>query len=458
MNQHQHYFIYKFFIIKMTILLFFLSFLSCNKKGTTIAIPMLTNNSAVSPDAKTYISDNTITPPVFDYSNETTLPVDFGISVSAAMDAPNLSYVDRYKPIGILFSTMMDRSSVQNHFELKDASNQTIDGTFYWSGSKLYFKPYHPLDPKTTYTVRITQDAKNFDGITMGSDFVQSFTTEPAYLMTHTLKLGALTYNVSPTTASNGVIIDTNAYTGSVIVESTLTGADDVTRVRLFRLGLGEDKAYTVCDSNSPCNNNTVDTGKFTLDLTSLNPELQPIDGANIYYYYIETSYGRTYVRPFAFQRGKASNNPNELQTNGGWLALENNSTKGMYQIKRLFERFIKSDGSHTGDNFTIDGKTFNDYLNNPKAWGPINNSTLGCSIPPDYKKMFRLLLSEYKFHYSHWLNYPNNINYVLNFGPYCNLDVNTNLGNGKTDIYIKYLTIPNLVNNGVNVNIEMNP
>jgi hypothetical protein len=42
------------------------------------------------------------------------------------MDAPNLSYVDRYKPIGILFSTMMDRSSVENHFELKDASNQTI--------------------------------------------------------------------------------------------------------------------------------------------------------------------------------------------------------------------------------------------------------------------------------------------------------------------------------------------
>ncbi|MCX7809547.1 MAG: Ig-like domain-containing protein [Leptospiraceae bacterium] len=443
MNQHQHYFIYKFFIIKMTILLFFfLSFLSCNKKGTTIAIPMLTNNSAVSPVAKTYISDNTITPPVFDYSNETTLPVDFGISVSAAMDAPNLSYVDRYKPIGILFSTMMDRSSVQNHFELKDASNQTIDGTFYWSGSKLYFKPYHPLDPKTTYTVRITQDAKNFDGINLENDFIQSFTTEPAFLMTHTLKLGSLTYDVSPSTANNGVIIDTNAYNGSVIVESTLTGADHVTRMRLFRLGLGEDKAYTVCDSNSPCNNNTVDTGKFTLYLTSLNPELQPIDGANIYYYYIETTSGRTYVRPFAFQRGKPSSDPNELQPNGGWLALENNSTKGMYQIKRLFERFIKSDGSHTGDNFTIDGKTFNDYLNNPKAWGPINNS--GCLVPEDSA-------------YSGWTT-TYGINYVTNFGPYCNMKVDTVLGNGKTDIYVSSLIIPPLVNNNTNINVEMLP
>jgi hypothetical protein len=435
----------------MTILLFFLSFLSCNKKGTTIAIPMLTNNSAVSPDAKTYISDNTITPPVFDYSSETTLPVDFGISVNAAIDAPNLSYVDRYKPIGILFSTMMDRSSVQNHFELKDASNQTIDGTFYWSGSKLYFKPYHPLDPKTTYTVKITQDAKNFDGITMGSDFVQSFTTEPAYLMTHTLKLGALTYNVSPTTASNGVIIDTNAYTGSVIVESTLTGADDITRVRLFRLGLGEDKAYTVCDSNSPCNNNTVDTGKFTLDLTSLIPELQPIDGANIYYYYIETSYGRSYVRPFAFQRGKASNNPNELQTNGGWLALENNSTKGMYQIKRLFERFIKSDGSHTGDNFTINGKKFYDFLNRPRSYddynyyGPINNAGLGCQLD-----------------YSDWTNSTDRINYLTNFGPYCNMSFSVcviGCGTGYADNYVGLTNIPPTVSGGgANVTVNLLP
>jgi hypothetical protein len=101
----------------------------------------------------------------------------------------------------------------------------------------------------------------------------------------------------------------------------------------------------------------------------------------------IETSYGRTYVRTFTFQRSKASNNPNELQTNGGWLALENNSTKGMYQIKRLFERFIKSDGSHTGDNFTINGKKFYDFLNRPRSYedynyyGPINNAGLGCQL-----------------------------------------------------------------------------
>jgi hypothetical protein len=443
--------IIKYVVIKMTTLLVILSFFSCNKKGKNVVIPILTSSDNVSPSAKTYITDDTVTPPVFDYSEETSLPVDFGVSVTAAVDAPNLSYMDRFKPIGILFSTMMDRNSVTNNFTLKDSNNQTVQGTFFWSGSKLYFKPYRPLEPNTTYTVTITKDAKNFDGITLENDFVQSFTTEPAFLMTHTLKLGSLTYDVSPSTANNGVIIDTNAYNGSVIVESTLTGADHVTRMRLFRLGLGEDKAYTVCDSNSPCNNNTVDTGKFTLDLTSLNPELQPIDGANIYYYYIETSYGRTYVRPFAFQRGKASNNPNELQTNGGWLALENNSTKGMYQIKRLFERFIKSDGSHTGDNFTINGKKFYDFLNRPRSYddygfyGPINNAGLGCQLD-----------------YSAWTNSTDRINYLTNFGPYCNLRFTVCAlfcGDGYADNYVGYINIPPTVSGGgTNVTVNLLP
>jgi len=437
--------IIKYVVIKMTTLLVILSFFSCNKKGKNVVIPILTSSDNVSPSAKTYITDDTVTPPVFDYSEETSLPVDFGVSVTAAVDAPNLSYMDRFKPIGILFSTMMDRNSVTNNFTLKDSNNQTVQGTFFWSGSKLYFKPYRPLEPNTTYTVTITKDAKNFDGITLENDFVQSFTTEPAFLMTHTLKLGSLTYDVSPSTANNGVIIDTNAYNGSVIVESTLTGADHVTRMRLFRLGLGEDKAYTVCDNNNPCNNQTQDTGKFTLDLSSLNPELQPVDGANIYYYYIETSSGRTYVRPFAFQRGRPSSDPNELQSNGGWLALENNSTKGMYQIKRLFERFIKSDGSHTGDNFTIDGKTFNDYLNEsksyPPTYGPISNPILGCQLD-----------------YSAWTNSRNRINYLTDFGPYCNMSFTVLGTTGYADNYVGYLLIPPTVNGETNINVNMLP
>jgi hypothetical protein len=434
-------------VIKITTVLVILSFFSCNKQGKTIAIPILTNSDAVSPEAKVYITDDTVTPPIFDYSQDTSLPVDFGISVTAALDAPNLSYVDRFKPIGILFSTMMDRISVQNNFTLKDSNNQRVDGTFYWSGSKLYFKPYRPLNPKETYTVTINQNAKNFDGINLENNFIQSFTTEPDFLMNHTLRLGSLTYNASPSIASNGVIIDTNAYSGNVVIESTLTGADDVTRVRLFRLGLGEDKAYTVCDSNSPCNNFTTTTGKYTIDLTSLSTYLQPVDGANIYYYYIETSSGRTYVRPFAFQRGKPSNNPNELQPNGGWLALENNSTKGMYQIKRLFERFIKSDGSHTGDNFTINGKRFNDFINEaksyPPTYGPINNPSLGCQLD-----------------YAAWQNSTNRINYLTNFGPYCNMSFQVcvlGCGTGYADNYVGYLIIPPFAGSGQNISTNIN-
>lgn len=264
-------------------------------------------------------------------------------------------------------------------------------------------------------------------------------------MMNHTLIVGSNQYNIS-STASNGVIIDTNAYSGSLLVESTLTGADQVTRVCLFKLGVSEEYAYTICDTSLLCNNQTPDSGLFVTDLSSLNSMLQPKDGANLYYYYLETTSGRTYVRPFTFQYGKASSNPNELQTNGGWLALENNTSYGMYQIKRLFERFIKSDGTHTGDNFTINNKTFNDFLNEsksyPPTYGPINGG--GCQLD-----------------YSHWTNSTNRINYLTNFGPYCNLSFEVCAifcGTGYSDNYIGYLIIPPTIGGGANINVNMLP
>lgn len=429
------------FLFQILILFLWIGgFSYCSKKGKVLVLPFRTSEQTL-PEAKIYITEDTVTPPIFDYSNESSLPVDFGGNLSANIDAPDLQYVDRFKPIAILFSSMMNKASVESAFTLKDSSDQIVDGTFFWSGSKLYFKPYHPLNPRETYTVTINTNAKDFDGNSLAQDFVQSFTTEAAFLMNHTLKVGTNSYNVS-STASQGVLIDKNAYTGNLIIESTLTGANYVTRVRLFKLGVGEDNAYTICDSSLLCNNDTPETGKFTTDLSSLNSLLQPKEGTNIYYYYIETTSGRTYVRPFAFQYGRPSSNPNELQSNGGWLALENNTTYGMYQIKRLFERFIKSDGSHTGDNFTINGKKFNDYLNEPKSYpptyGPINSG--GCQLD-----------------YSDWLNPTNRINYLTNFGPYCNLSFEV-CGTGYADNYVGYMNIPPTVDGSTNVNVNMLP
>ncbi len=417
--------------------------LNCNKKGKVLTVPFQKNEESTSPDAKTYISEETITPPIHDYDNESSLPVDFGVSVSAALDVPDLQFVDRFKPIPVLFSTMMNKQSVENNFVLKDAADNPVEGTFFWIGKKLYFKPYRPLQPQTMYTVRIGADAKNFDGFSFGSEFVQSFTTEPAFLMDHKLILGSTQYNADPVYANNGVIIDKGSYTNDIVVESTLTGADFVTRVRLFRLGLGENDAYTICDSNSPCNNDTSTTGKFNINLSSLANPMQPKDGENIYYYYLETSSGRTYVRTFAFHYGRVSNNPLELQSNGGWLALESNfSSKGMYQIERLLERFIKSNGSGTGDNFRIENKIFNDYVNNPKYnWGPINNPALGCQLDD-----------------SDWTNSTNRISYITNFGPYCNMSFEVCAifcGTGYADNYVGLLNISQL-DNGGNQNIDI--
>ncbi|MFN3605201.1 MAG: Ig-like domain-containing protein, partial [Leptonema sp. (in: bacteria)] len=433
-------------IKKSYIVCFFLILVisACSKKGKSFVIPFQ-SNSSISPEAKTYITDETITPPILDYSNETSLPVDFGGNLSVSIDAPDLQYVDRFKPIAILFSSMMDKASVESSFTLKDSSNQTIEGSFFWSGSKMYFKPYRPLNPRETYSVTITTSAKDFDGNHLQQDFSQSFTTEAAFLMNHTLKAGTNDYDVA-TYASNGVIIDKNAYSGNLIVESSLSGADYVIRVRLFKLGIGEENAYTICDSSLPCNNSTPDMGLFTTDLSSLNSSLQPKEGTNIYYYYIETTSGRTYVSTFAFQYGRTSNDPNELQSNGGWLALENNTSFGMYQIKRLFERFIKSDGSHTADNFTINGKKFSDFLNEaksyPPTYGPINGG--GCQLDDPA-----------------WLNSTNRINYLTNFGPYCNLSFEVCAifcGTGYSDNYVGYINIPPLAGSSTNVNINMLP
>lgn len=52
-------------------------------------------------------------------------------------------------PIGVEFSAPMQPQSVEGRFHLTPIA----EGLFEWEGGNLWYRPTHPLQPSTTYTV-----------------------------------------------------------------------------------------------------------------------------------------------------------------------------------------------------------------------------------------------------------------------------------------------------------------
>jgi ATP-dependent Zn protease len=84
--------------------------------------------------------------------------------------------VEPSSKISITFSKGMDKTSVQAAFRV----SPDMTGTFSWNGNVMIFTPSMELLPDTSYTVKITTDAKDLHGNVLEAEYSFSFTTKGA--------------------------------------------------------------------------------------------------------------------------------------------------------------------------------------------------------------------------------------------------------------------------------------
>ena len=80
--------------------------------------------------------------------------------------------------VSLIFSHSPNRASVERSFSLTGNGNR-VRGTFIWSGRRMTFSPLVPLEVNTDYTINLSTDAHNTDGLNMDFAFLQDFTTRP---------------------------------------------------------------------------------------------------------------------------------------------------------------------------------------------------------------------------------------------------------------------------------------
>jgi len=78
--------------------------------------------------------------------------------------------------VSLTFSHEPNRSSVERNFSL-NADTHSIRGVFFWEEKTLTFMPLTPLEKNTDYTINLSANAHNTDGLSMDDAFSRNFTT-----------------------------------------------------------------------------------------------------------------------------------------------------------------------------------------------------------------------------------------------------------------------------------------
>ena len=80
--------------------------------------------------------------------------------------------------VSLLFSRDPDRASVERNFSLTGDGDR-VRGNISWEGSRMIFSPFSALDENTDYSVNLTTDAHDKDGLSLDEIFFRVFTTRP---------------------------------------------------------------------------------------------------------------------------------------------------------------------------------------------------------------------------------------------------------------------------------------
>ncbi|MEM7181103.1 MAG: hypothetical protein AAF518_09330 [Spirochaetota bacterium] len=429
-------------------------------------------------------------------SNDHTAPefrllfTGFGImQVTATVLKPSTG-VGRFQNIILEFSHAMDRgtvckdSSTTNHnegtnsvgnapitiYETANPSNK-IYGRCFWgihngsnftSYTQLIFDPYKPLAANTSYTLEIP-DGKIHPSL--GSNTIErvcltagscnvggiktSFTTEYNYDATFVLS--------GFTLGSNGVVLNKASAT-TVTLASSITNSSQADSITLKKVGSTDTTSWSA-----------------NMTLSSLSGGLQASDGSNSYL--VEIKKGtKTYYRSFSFAWGTVAADPTTYINDAGNLAL-GTGVYGVERLSMLLQRFIKSDGSNTNDNFRIPGdygrSTFAQYIEEPRVNFHSTSAPMPGKFPsnghPGTGRNNKGCISD-------WGAHPD-FGWVANFGPLCGINFTINNVplfrdgaipspldslfnipvpdiNGVADVYVRNIKIENVAENGSN-NVE---
>jgi len=80
--------------------------------------------------------------------------------------------------VSLVFSHAPNRASIERSFSLT-GNGSRVRGNFMWSGRRMTFLPLVPLEINTDYTINLSADAHNTDGLNMDFAFLRDFTTRP---------------------------------------------------------------------------------------------------------------------------------------------------------------------------------------------------------------------------------------------------------------------------------------
>lgn len=298
------------------------------------------------------VSANVVAP-YTETDTPTDLPANFGTAApEAILYISSTSDVDRYKSIEIRFSHPMNKTTVQADLSLSPSAGVLPGpgkgGVFYWaSSSRLVFDPYREFKTNEQYTLSLTSASKTIDGRDL-TNYSQSFTTEPDYLMTNKI-------NTTNTLGGTNDITFNKATTPTLTLTSTfnnpVVGANSIQSIQLKHMGDPNTSGINIC--NSPCNMSST----FTTNLST--SAIPPYIGGNVYYYEITVASGKVFKRFATFNYGNVNTTPNNPIVNGGSLILD--QAQAMPFLSKVLERF-------SAGNFKVNGKTFNQFADSDKT------------------------------------------------------------------------------------------
>ncbi|HNI96671.1 MAG TPA: Ig-like domain-containing protein [Leptospiraceae bacterium] len=335
-------------------------------------------------------------------------PATFGGSIPQAFLSVSEFGVSRYDDLIVIFSHSMNTSTIvsagsgTDSFILKDSLGNQVLGRFFWFGTKkLYFDPYKELKSYEYYTLTLTSDAKTTANVPL-TFYSKTFRTRPGYnpVLTLTgLNGGVPMANQSvcvddsnptpgapvpplPSTCYNherGFLFD-SAQTPQMELNVSVNDSSTVSSMKLCKLSVGgvntasapkrcrEDKIKPDEDLSDPgielC---SVCSASTSVRLDTLTDSFLKLSkGTNNYYLEIIDIYGNVTQKNINFQWAPLlsdSLTPPNLTASTSVIIDKSNSVSSANSVIPQLEYLIKKFARQI---FTLNGKTFNQMLNDP--------------------------------------------------------------------------------------------
>lgn len=269
--------------------------------------------------------------------------------------------VDRYKSFEIVFLNGMQKKSVKEAFSLVSLDSGAIPtppgddlddvgvpdkgGRFTWlSGRRLIFDPYRELKPNESYSLTISNTAKNSSGTPI-TTYNIVFKTEHDFSINNLINgasVGPTIHNDMSFNKSANLILNSNFV--------NITGAFNfIQKITLNRMGTAT--SHEVC--NGSCS-----TLLLAFNLNSST--VAPVEGGNTYFYEIQTRDNKIYKRYFSFNWGDVQSALTMIPQNAYGVLDEGIMMKLFAQI---LERFSRADFKVKDASVN---KTMNEFTNQP--------------------------------------------------------------------------------------------